>query len=272
MRPFIWLFVLAIFVSGHILSRSPASPEMLVLGAISWVVMLNGATVVINAYYDQKLLSKYSDKVIADEELMRYLPYWSLILYFFGFMLALFINILFVILYLASAFLSFIYSAPPVRLKGRPWLDLITNAVGYGTMTFAAGWLLGGDFGLRGAFVTFGFTLAIAAAYPLSTIGDVKEDKASATKTLGVELGVKRARIIADLFALSAIAYVLALVVLGYLKTLTFLIMVPAAIIAYIEIRWFKAFRRAEGAIRVSSVKFMYLFSSMIIVFAEVLG
>ncbi len=124
-----------------------------------------------------------------------------------AFYLSIFAGVLIVILLLLGA----IYSAPPFRLKDRPILGLLANAIGYGfivpftvmpDMTFHNNGLLGWD-------TPFYFSLTIGAIYLLTTIPDKEGDNLSGKKTLAVILSIPMIKLLALLLLLdsAAVAY-----------------------------------------------------------------
>lgn len=85
--------------------------------------------------------------------------------------------------------LSFLYSAPPVRLKARPWADVIVNALGFGALTATAGWFLGGGgdrFPFGGVFIV---VASIAAGYLPTVMMDEGPDRKAGLRTTAVVYG-----------------------------------------------------------------------------------
>ena len=92
-------------------------------------------------------------------------------------------------LFAVSAALGVAYSVPPARLKARPVLDVLANAVGYGCVAFAVGWVSVRP--LTGAAVALSATyaLCVAATFMFTTIPDIQGDAAAGARTSGVALG-----------------------------------------------------------------------------------
>lgn len=83
-----------------------------------------------------------------------------------------------------------LYSVPPFRLKDRPFLGLLSNAIGYG---FIVPMLVMPNLGMHnsGLFkwnILYYFMLTIGAIYLLTTIPDKEGDKKSGKKTVAVLL------------------------------------------------------------------------------------
>lgn len=84
------------------------------------------------------------------------------------------------------------YSAPPLKLKGRPIWDLLSNSLGYGLVNFGAGWLavrsLSGEMFLR----SIPYVLSVGAVFVNTTIPDIPGDQEAGDRTTGIFLGMKR--------------------------------------------------------------------------------
>jgi len=87
--------------------------------------------------------------------------------------------------------LSYIYSAPPVRLKDRPVGGLFANAWAFGLLVSLSVMpdMTIHNAGLFGWNAPFYFFFAVGATYALTTIADRFGDAASAKRTLAVVLG-----------------------------------------------------------------------------------
>ena len=89
--------------------------------------------------------------------------------------------------------LGLLYSLPPVRLKARPVVDALMNAIGYGWVAFSIGWLSYGEFTRDISLQSLPYMLAVAAMYINTTLIDAEGDRNSRYKTTGIWLGVKKA-------------------------------------------------------------------------------
>jgi lycopene elongase/hydratase (dihydrobisanhydrobacterioruberin-forming) len=92
-------------------------------------------------------------------------------------------------LFAVSAGLGAAYSLPPPRLKARPVWDIVANALGYGCVAFAVGWVSVGP--LTGTVMARSATyaLCVAATFMFTTIPDIPGDAAGGARTSGVALG-----------------------------------------------------------------------------------
>lgn len=112
--------------------------------------------------------------------------------------------------------MSFLYSAPPVRLKARPLGDVLMNAVGYGGIATLAGWVLGagwdGPFPMGALLVVM---LAIAAGYLPTVMMDRDADARTGLRTTAVALGLRASWILGLEALLAANATMVGLATLG---------------------------------------------------------
>ncbi len=129
---------------------------------------------------------------------------------------------LFAVLIIVSMALGVAYSVPPVKLKGKPVVDTLANALGYGTVNFAIGWLLVRDYG-PSMFVRFlPYVLCIAAVFINTTIVDIEGDRKAGERTTGVFLGAAAAHVVSCFVMAAAI-------VVAYLRR-DHVCLIPAAI------------------------------------------
>ena len=114
------------------------SLAVLAAGWLVWVVMLNGGTLAFNSAHDR------DSGPVAYLETPPPPPVWlgpgALALMVLGCLLAwLVVGQALALVTGVCVVLSVTYSAPPLRLKGKPGLDLLINMVGYGAGTTLAG-------------------------------------------------------------------------------------------------------------------------------------
>ncbi len=102
--------------------------------------------------------------------------------------------------------LGYIYSFKPLRLSGRPFLDFITNALGYGIVAFGVGWTIAGKSLLSSAFLinSLPYFLMMCGGSISSTIPDIEGDMSDCKKTTAVYLGAMNAHKLATGFVLLA--------------------------------------------------------------------
>jgi 4-hydroxybenzoate polyprenyltransferase len=105
--------------------------------------------------------------------------------------------------------LTLLYNVRPFYFTGRPFVDFLTNAVGWGLVAFGLGWLYANN----GQFIKVKDYLFQAAPYFLfmaagsinSTIPDVEGDRRTGKVTTVVLLGTRRANLISTASILGAL-------------------------------------------------------------------
>ena len=98
-----------------------------------------------------------------------------------------------VAVFAASAALGGVYSAPPLRLKARPGADLLANAIGYGGLAFAVGWLSVAPLSASVLWPSATYALCVGATFMFTTIPDIAGDRDAGARTSGVALGAPAA-------------------------------------------------------------------------------
>ncbi|MBI1925441.1 UbiA family prenyltransferase [Candidatus Poribacteria bacterium] len=101
-------------------------------------------------------------------------------------------NVSYLLLIALSVCLGMMYSVPPFRLKGKPFLDLLANAIGYGGIAFLIGWGTVAPIDFHALWRTTPYALCVGAAFVNTTLPDLKGDGAYGDRTTGVLLGVQR--------------------------------------------------------------------------------
>ncbi|QLQ39843.1 UbiA family prenyltransferase [Micromonospora robiginosa] len=90
--------------------------------------------------------------------------------------------------------LGWAYSAPPVRLKSRPGLDVAANALAVGVLAPLAGWSLHRPVTGYPVLVAALGLLLVAALYLPTTVLDADADRAAGDTTAAVRWGTRRCR------------------------------------------------------------------------------
>jgi len=114
-----------------------------------------------------------------------------------AFALSFFFSSVYRVFLLLSFVLGLLYSVKPAKFKGRPFLDLVSNAFGYGFLGFAVGWLTIKDFSLNTFIYSVPYILAVGAVFVNATVLDIKGDKEAGEITTGVYLGERKALLLA---------------------------------------------------------------------------
>ena len=120
------------------------------------------------------------------------------------------------LLAMGGSFMSFIYSAPPLKLKQNGWLGNYALGASYIALPWWAGQALFGELSWATAALTLAYSLAGLGIAVVNDFKSVEGDKALGLQSLPVVFGVKKASwISAAMIDLFQIAMVVALVVLG---------------------------------------------------------
>jgi len=104
-----------------------------------------------------------------------------------------------------SLILGWIYSVPPLRLKGRPILDLLANSVGYGIIAFTIGWISVNVFSRYTLYSSLPYMLCVGATFINTTLPDIEGDRANNDITTGVFLGIRLSSILSVILLIFAI-------------------------------------------------------------------
>jgi 4-hydroxybenzoate polyprenyltransferase len=137
----------------------------------------------------------------------------------------------FLIILLLGGALGAAYSLEPVRLKRRPVLDVLANAVANGVLNTLAGWTATGA-PLGGIVILAPYPLAVAAVHLSTTLADIDGDRESGLRTSGVSLGRMRGIVLSTI--LMASSFVAAALMKNdpafYASTISILFFIIAAI------------------------------------------
>jgi len=206
-RPLFWpippiIFAVALKVSGG--SFTTDSLTQLFLLTLPYCFILFG----INAVYDFKTDSANTNKKLFFRGLLLPQQYHQTTLHI-SFALAIAIiasavattNIENIVAAVLLLVLSYIYSAPPIRLKVHPPLDALSNGA-----AFMAIWFMGASYAVSLSevpLVIYALAFGVVAAHLHSTSWDVSADRQSDTKTFSTVYGARTANSIAALLLLA---------------------------------------------------------------------
>ena len=119
------------------------------------------------------------------------------------------------LLALAGSFVSYIYSAPPLKLKQNGWLGNYALGASYIALPWWAGQALFGKLTWTTALLTLAYSLAGLGIAVVNDFKSVEGDKALGLQSLPVAFGIKRASWISaamiDLFQLAMVAVLIAI-------------------------------------------------------------
>lgn len=182
-----------IFLWGYLLAGGQPDGTFW-LAFLSIHLFLFGGTTAFNSYYDQDEgpVGGLERPPPAQAVLLPF----SLGMQAIGAVLAAFVNVPFLLIYLAIFCMGAAYSLPGVRLKGRPLWGLITVAIGQGVLAALAGWAAAQPAPTMPGVLAWVGILAVALVtagfYPLTQIYQVEEDLARGDLTFAAWAGPAR--------------------------------------------------------------------------------
>ncbi len=202
-RPFTLVAPMIGFFSGAVVAsdRFPGAPAF--FGACS-AALLNAASNVINQYFDLEIdrVNKPGRPLPAGKITSGAALAFGTALYLAAAAVSLCINLRIFVIVLAAALATFFYSAPPLRLKRRPYLSNLTIAIPRGMLLIVAGWSVYRPVSEPAPWFIGGvFALYLLGAASTKDFADVAGDSAHGVRTLPVVLGPEAtARVIAPFF------------------------------------------------------------------------
>jgi 4-hydroxybenzoate polyprenyltransferase len=110
-----------------------------------------------------------------------------------------------------TIFLGYIYSFRPLRFSGRPIVDFLSNATGYGFIAFGLGWSCGGMSVVSPTFITAAlpYFMLMCAGSISSTLPDCEGDSRDGKNTTTVVFGYLTAHKIAMTALIAALGFAL---------------------------------------------------------------
>jgi 4-hydroxybenzoate polyprenyltransferase len=137
------------------------------------------------------------------------------------------------VVFLISFFMGVTYSVPPIETKGKPFLDMIWNGVGYGILAFFAGWLSLAELSRPMFIMSVPYFFAVAAVFVNTTIPDIEGDKEEGKITTGVFLKKKNTLLLGVL--LDSIAIIISYFLKNYICLIGSGLAFPIFLFAYIK-------------------------------------
>jgi 1,4-dihydroxy-2-naphthoate octaprenyltransferase len=239
LRPRSWPIVAGHMTAGYLialpLSEWAKNITSLLIGAITWAIMLNGGTLAFNIAFDKDT----GDIGYLDSPPPAPNGLWLFGLLFMiaGGIIAFFVSSCFAIAYWICFFMSIAYSCPPVRLKARVGGDIAICVMGYGVFTTYAGWAcVSNSINFFISFICLGYMFLFGCLYPLTQIYQFHEDRNKGDTTFTVTLGVKRS------IKFSLVCLICAFMVFGIVSfkvnTVFYIFIIPMSFWLIILIPW----------------------------------
>jgi 4-hydroxybenzoate polyprenyltransferase len=137
--------------------------------------------------------------------------------------------------FLVSLFMGITYSLPKIETKGKPFLDIIWNAAGYGVLALIVGWLAVAEPSGSMFLTAIPYFFAVAAVFVNTTIPDIEGDREEGKLTTGVFLGKRKTLFLAVVLDLLAIVTAYLLGERGYICLIGAGLAFPIFVFAYIK-------------------------------------
>jgi 4-hydroxybenzoate polyprenyltransferase len=198
MRPMILIPVWTFYILGAYHGvrgfESSVGSTHLLIGIASFTSLLGGLYVV-NQIADRESDRANRKLFLIPDAVITVRAAWieAAILITAAFLIAIPLPRRFMIILLMGLALGAAYSLEPVRLKGRPLLDVAANAAGNGILNTLAGWVAIGA-PLDGWRVLIPYPLAVASVHLTTTLADIEGDAALGLRTTGVLIGPRAGR------------------------------------------------------------------------------
>ena len=201
-RPNLWVFGLAIFLIG-VLASGIYLPTQLIGAVVA--ILLCTSSITVNHYFDVETDKKskqiYRFHVAAGRISKKIAGGFSLVVVFVSVLLSFFLNANSVLIVLFANFMVFTYSAPPIRIKERPFLETVWNGIGYGWIPFyLALFISGNTISLQQHILGVVPFFISASGHILLQVRDIEDDKQGDVTTTSTKLGLKRMKRVSQIF------------------------------------------------------------------------
>ncbi len=193
LRPLILIPVLDFFLIGNYIASGKNTFTYKTLLGLSIYGLLMGGVYILNQITDIETDRLNKKLFILSENIMpiNHAYIEMFMLWIISLFLSWYLGLSFFLVILGSLLLGVFYSLPPIKLKGRPFLDTLSNGFGYGMLNFIAGWLIQKNFEWRVFLIFLPYFFSICAVFVNTTIVDIKGDRESGEITTSVFLGEK---------------------------------------------------------------------------------
>lgn len=207
LRPLILIPVWDFFLIGNYLASPPSRFALKPFLGLGVYTMLMGGVYILNQITDistdrlnKKLFILAEQFIPLKNAYIEMFLLWGASLFlswFFG------LHFFFVII--VSLIIGIFYSLPPIKLKGKPFFDMLSNGIGYGIINFIAGWLMQRPFEWNIFYRFLPYFLSICAVFINTTIVDIEGDRKSGEITTSVFLGEKISYVLSSILMAGAV-------------------------------------------------------------------
>ncbi|MFH1279886.1 MAG: UbiA family prenyltransferase [Candidatus Eisenbacteria bacterium] len=206
-----WAFLLAGYLRAHERHGESSPPVGPLVPAFLLLTVVLAGVYVINQIFDRETDRKNEKLYLLAEGHVPVRGAWILAVALIGAGLA--ATAIYRSVWLpwlgAAALLGYLYSAPPVRLKGRPVVDLLANGIGYGGITFLFGSLIGAPAEGEGGVApvhALPYAFLVGAVFLHTALVDKDGDREAGLSTSAIVLGDRATSISAFLLLAAAAA------------------------------------------------------------------
>ncbi|NOR17934.1 hypothetical protein GQ543_09560 [candidate division WOR-3 bacterium] len=207
LRPLILIPCWNFLLIGSYLARGKSGFTIeIILGLIIYTFIMGGVYI-LNQIMDietdriNKKLFLLSEGYIP----VKYAYIEMAVLWILAILLSIQFNVIFLLFISISLVIGVFYSLPPIKLKGKPILDTVSNGIGYGVINFSIGWLLFRSFEWSMFYRFFPYFLSISAVFINTTIVDIKGDRRAKEFTTAIFLGENIAYVSSTILMIGAI-------------------------------------------------------------------
>ena len=207
LRPLILIPCWNFLLIGSYLARGKSGFTIeIILGLIIYTFIMGGVYI-LNQIMDietdriNKKLFLLSEGYIP----VKYAYIEMAVLWILAILLSIQFNVIFLLFISISLVIGVFYSLPPIKLKGKPILDTVSNGIGYGVINFSIGWLLFRSFEWSMFYRFFPYFLSISAVFINTTIVDIEGDRRAKEFTTAIFLGENIAYVSSTILMIGAI-------------------------------------------------------------------
>jgi len=204
----VWFGDILLFVFAFVLLAGPplSIPPLPFYDPTTWIhfaLALSSLTLLITFIFIQNQLGDldtdrfHPDKsrlpLAAGQVSMRRAFGLSIIFLVVSISLALLVSLAFLVILAVTVVLGFLYSGPPLRLKGKPIVDLAIIGLAFGAMAVVTAWVVLSCQPQVPLVLPIGGWLFYSGAHAVHTASDYAADRQAGLRTAAVVLGPQRA-------------------------------------------------------------------------------
>lgn len=243
-----------------------------------WQIVAGFSLVVASIYVVNQIADIESDRInhklfILPNGLISVKTAWILAIFcsISGLVVAVIYSKIFLVLFIISLFLGYLYNLPPVILKNKAIGGVFANAMGHGMITYLVGWYCARYpevFSIKALLTallsSLGPSMANGAVFLATTVPDAEGDRSTGKMTFCVKYGEKITAIT------SAFLCVLSLIFSFFMKYHSWVMILPAAI-SVIFFTYFAFSTKKEFAFRAFKWP-VFLLSTTVVIFQPEYG